>query len=276
MISASTRVAGVIGDPVRHSLSPLLHNAAYEALGLDWVYVAFEVPSGRAAAALDAAVALGLVGLSVTMPHKADAARRCDRLTAEAARLGAVNTVTVAPDGLLHGDSTDGEGFLRSLRAAGHDVAGARVLVLGAGGAARAVAAACAGAGAQVTVDGPASRRRTRRGGGVRRAARTVGGPRRPRRRRDGGRERDTPVGMAEPGTPLAPGAVGPGQVYVDLIYHPRETEMMVAAAAAGAEVVGGLGMLVHQAALQVERWTGRAAPLEPMRAAVDRALATR
>lgn len=275
MISASTRVAGVIGDPVRHSLSPLLHNAAYRALGLDWVYVAFEVPAGRATAALDAAAALGLVGLSVTMPHKADAARRCDRLTAEAARLGAVNTVTVGPDGLLHGDSTDGEGFLRSLRAAGHDVAGARVLVLGAGGAARAVAAACAGAGATVTVA-------ARRPDAARVAAETCGVQHAPWEARDGLAAaaavvvNATPVGMAEPGTPLAPGAVGAGQVYVDLIYHPRETEMMVAAAAAGAEVVGGLGMLVHQAALQVERWTGRDAPLQPMRDAVERALAAR
>lgn len=275
MISAATRVAAVIGDPVRHSLSPLLHNAAYRALGLDWVYVAFEVPAGRAPAALDAAVALGLVGLSVTMPHKADAARRCDVLTPEAARLASVNTVTVLPGGRLEGDSTDGEGFLRSLREAGHDVAGGRVLVLGAGGAARAVAAACEQAGAAVTIT-------ARRAAAARAAAAAIGVDDAPWEARPGLAAaatfvvNATPVGMSEPGTPLPPDSLGAGQVYVELIYHPAETAMMAAAAAGGAKVVGGLGMLVHQAALQVERWTGASAPLDPMREAATRALAAR
>ena len=93
-ISGATRVAGVIGDPVRHSLSPVLHNAAYLELGLDWVYVAFEVPDGATRAALDAVRALGLAGLSVTMPHKSAAAACCDELSADASALRSVNTVS--------------------------------------------------------------------------------------------------------------------------------------------------------------------------------------
>jgi len=135
VISAATRVAGVIGDPVRHSLSPRLHNAAYRALGLDWVYVAFEVADGEAAAALDAVRAFGLVVLSVTMPHKTAVAERCDELTPAAAALRSVNTVTPLDDGRLAGDSTDGAGFLRSLADAGVDSSGVTALVLGAGGA---------------------------------------------------------------------------------------------------------------------------------------------
>jgi shikimate dehydrogenase len=140
-------VAGVIGDPVTHSLSPALHNAALKELGLDWAYVAFPVPTGHARAAVAAMADLGIRGLSVTMPHKADAAAACHRLNAVAARLGVVNTVTNV-SGELVGDSTDGGGFVDSLADQGWYPAGKRCLVLGAGGAARAVVLALAEAGA--------------------------------------------------------------------------------------------------------------------------------
>src|SRR5205823_1468842 len=111
-LSGHTRVVGVIGDPVAHSLSPALHNAAFEALGLDWVYVAFPVPRGRAAEAVAAVPALGLAGFNVTMPHKEDVAAACDELTPDAAALRSVNTVVAGPAGRTRGDSTDGPGFL--------------------------------------------------------------------------------------------------------------------------------------------------------------------
>src|SRR5262249_23273666 len=142
----------VIGDPVRHSLSPRLHNAAYRALGLDWVFAAFEVPAGRAPAALEAARVFGFVGLSVTMPHKTAMAELCDDVTPDAAALRSVNTGVVGADGHCVGPSTDGPGFLRSLDDAGVDVSGRAVLVLGGGGAARAVARALGGACAHVQV----------------------------------------------------------------------------------------------------------------------------
>ena len=114
-VDANTTLVGVMGHPVRHSLSPALHNAAYAALGLDWVYVAFPVPAGQGAAAVAAMRTLDLAGLSVTMPHKADVVGGLDRLGPTAARLGVVNTISwrTSPDGWeLEGDSTDGAGLI--------------------------------------------------------------------------------------------------------------------------------------------------------------------
>ena len=146
-VDSHTTLVGVIGHPVRHSLSPLLHNTAFAALRLNWTSLAFEVPPGQVAGAQRDA-ALGLAGLSVTMPHKADAAALVDERSAVAAALGAVNCV-VNEDGRLRGENTDGAGFLASLaRGADFDPAGKRCLILGAGGAARAVTLALAGAGA--------------------------------------------------------------------------------------------------------------------------------
>jgi shikimate dehydrogenase len=284
-ISGSTRVAGVIGDPVRHSLSPALHNAAYRELELDWVYAAFEVPEGATGAALDAMRVLGFVGLSVTMPHKTVAAECCDDLTPDAAALQSVNTVRVDDRGRLAGDSTDGEGFLRSLRDAGHEPAGVPALVLGGGGAARAVALALGRAGAHVTV----CARKPPAGAA---AARLAGGASAPWDLREAVAAQSavvvnaTPVGMAPSGAsvvtgaangpdlPVPPNVLGPGQVCIDLVYHPRDTPLLQAARERGAAVVDGLGMLVHQAALQVEAWTGRSAPIAAMRAAAEAALA--
>jgi len=270
VITAATRVAGVIGDPVRHSLSPNLHNAAYRALGLDWVYVAFAVPDGAAADALAAMRAFGLAGLSVTMPHKSAVASLCDTRSPVAAALRSVNTVSPEPDGGLAGDSTDGAGFLRALADAGAGAAGRRALVLGGGGAARAVAYALAHEGARVTV----AARRARTAADA--AALADGTAISWDDRADAAAEADlvvnaTPIGMAgDAALPLSAEVFGAGHVVVDLVYEPRETPLLSAARARGARIVPGLGMLVHQAALQVERWTGRAAPIDAMRASVE------
>jgi shikimate dehydrogenase len=273
VISAATRVAAVIGDPVRHSLSPVLHNAAYRALDLDWVYVAFEVPAGGTAGALAAVRSLGLAGLSITMPHKTAAADGCDELSSDAAALHSVNTVTPIPGGGLWGESTDGDGFLRSLRDAGIDPAGRDAVVLGAGGAARAVVLALARAGATVTVT-------ARRESAAAQAAQldpsiaTCAWGARP----DAARAATlivnaTPIGMGDDASPLAPDVVQAHHVVVDLVYHPIETALLRAARARGATALDGLRMLVHQAALQVERWTGQVAPVAAMRAAAVEAL---
>jgi shikimate dehydrogenase len=135
-LSGATRLAAVIGDPIRHSRSPAIFNAAFAAAGLDWAYLAFEVPAGGAAGALDAVRALGIEGLSVTMPHKSDVAELVDECSPQAERLGAVNCVVRRGDRLV-GHNTDVAGFVASLRAdAGFDPAGRRCVVLGAGGAA--------------------------------------------------------------------------------------------------------------------------------------------
>jgi len=273
VISGGTRVAAVIGDPVRHSLSPVLHNTAYRELGLDCVYVAFDVPDGHAAAALEAARALGLVGLSVTMPHKTAAADACDHLTEHAAALRSVNTVTVE-QGKLIGSSTDGPGFLRALADAACDPTGAVVLVLGSGGAARAVALALGSAAAHVQVA-------ARRPDAAATTAALAGGEAVAWDDRAAAAieaaivVNATPIGMGDdPTVAVAVDALHPGQVVADLVYHPLATPLLREAAARGAAVVDGLGMLVHQAALQVEQWSGQRAPVPAMRAAAEGVLA--
>ena len=262
----------MIGDPIAHSLSPLLHNAAFDALGLDWVSVAFPARAGSAVDALTGMRALGIAGLSVTMPHKRDAFRCVDETTDVARRLEAVNCVSLR-DGVLVGDSTDGEGFLAALRrAVGFDPLGRRCLVIGAGGAARAVTLALAGAGAAEVV----VVNRTRAHGEA--AAALAGAVGRVGSDADAATAdlvvQATPVGMAGGGMdysdelPLDPGALRAGQVIADLVYHPLETPLLRAAKARGARPVTGLGMLVHQAALAVERWTGLGVPVEAMWAA--------
>ena len=270
----------MIGDPVAHSLSPQLHNAAFDAMGIDWVSVAFPVPAGRGAAALAAMGALGIAGLSVTMPHKDDAFAAVDETSDVARRLGAVNCVTRRGE-VLVGDSTDGAGLLESLRrACGFDPRGRRCLVVGAGGAARAVVLALADAGASEVVV------LNRTPGRARRAAELAGGAGRVGARGDvPGAElvvQATPLGMArEAGAggdagaggalPVDPAGLHGGQVVVDLVYHPLETPFLRAAAARGAQAVSGLGMLVHQAARALELWTGQAVPVEAMWAAAER-----
>jgi shikimate dehydrogenase len=284
--TATTRLAGVIGDPVGHSLSPALHNAAFEALGLDWVYVAFPVPAGQGGAAVTAMRTLGLSGLSVTMPHKADAARAVDRLTPVAERLGVVNTVIVGDDELV-GDSTDGAGFVDALAQEGFDPDGRRCVVLGSGGAARAVALALAAAGAAAVI---VVGRRPEAAA----ACASLAGPAGRVGTVDEVAGADlivnaTPVGMDRPGfgggegtglalLPLGLDAerVGPGQFVADLIYAPAVTPLLTAAGRQGAMAVNGLGMLLHQAGRQIQAWTGLAPPLDVMAAAVLAALELR
>ncbi len=271
MIGAGTRVAAVIGSPVRHSLSPRLHNAAFEQLGLDWVYLAFEVAAGRAPAALDAMRTLGISGLSVTMPHKEAVAAAVDALDPTARALRSVNTVVAQPDGTLVGYSTDGDGLMASLRAAGVAVVGRSVCVLGGGGAARAICDALArvGAASVVVVNRTPAAAEVAAALAVSNGVLigSVGG------------SRDianadlvinaTSVGMAGDELPCDASLLHAGQVVVDIVYHPRETALLRAAKAAGATTVEGLGMLVHQAALQQQLWHGAMPDVAVMTAAV-------
>jgi shikimate dehydrogenase len=267
----STRVAAVIGDPIRHSRSPAIHNAAFAATGLDWVFVAFEVPAGQGSAAVKAVRTLGLGGLSVTMPHKQEAAWACDELTDDATALRAVNTVVLTDRGRLLGASTDGEGFLRAVRDEGAAVGdGTSALVLGAGGAARAITHALGRAGAHVTI---AARRKdaAESAAGLVRGARAL--------------VLDTcdpagfdvvvnatPLGMRGEEPPIDANRLNPLQFVVDTVYHPMETPLLATARARGVPCTNGLGMLVHQAALAFEMWTGLDAPLDAMRAAAEAA----
>jgi shikimate dehydrogenase len=277
--SAASTVVAVIGDPIAHSLSPLLHNTAFAHLELDWVSVGFQVPAGAAASALGGVRGLGLAGLSVTMPHKAAVVELVDELTPIAKRLGAINCV-INRGGHLVGTNTDGRGFLAALqRGTGLDPAGKRCVVVGAGGAARAVILALSEAqAAQIVVV-------ARRPEAAAAAALLAG----PAGRVGSAREAPeadlvvnaTPIGMtggqAGSHVPLVPAEVlGTGQIAVDLVYEPAETEWMLGAARSGALVLGGLGMLVHQAAAQLALWTELDPPIEAMWEAAAAARAAR
>jgi shikimate dehydrogenase len=274
-MGAETLVAGVIGTPIRHSLSPALFTAAFAACDLDWTYLAFEVAEGDAVAAMAGVRALGLEGVSVTMPHKAAVLAGLDQVDEVATALGAVNCV-VRRGSTLVGHNTDGAGFLDSLRLdEGIEVQGARCLVLGAGGAGRAVAHALGRAGAaSITI---ANRDRGRAV-----AAADLAGVHGAVGSADQAGAADlvvnaTSLGMGgDERLPLDPALLRGGQVVVDLVYHPADTPLLRAAEAAGARAVGGLGMLVHQAGHAFRHWTGQEPPLDAMRAGAERALEER
>lgn len=265
-------LVGVAGHPIDHSLSPRLHRAAFEALGLDWDSRGFDVERGGGASLLETMRNLRIRGLSVTMPLKEELATLVDVLDPQAQLLGSVNCL-VLEEGRIEGCSTDGPGLLAALaHARQFEVIDKRVVVIGAGGAARAVAAAC---GAQGAAEVSVVARRPERAAGV---AMLAGGVGRVGSPIDASRAdviiETTPVGMA--GTPtqhdaslVDPDLLGAGQLAVDLVYHPRRTLWLEMAARNGAATEGGLGMLVHQAALQIERWTRSPAPVAAMWAAV-------
>jgi shikimate dehydrogenase len=276
-VEGTTRLAGVIGWPARHSLSPVIHNAAFEALGLDWAYVPLPVPPDQLAAALAGLRALGFAGANVTMPHKTEAAERIADLSDDAGLLRAVNTIVVGPEGLA-GHNTDAPGFDRFLRRdAGFDPTGRSALLLGAGGVARACALALARGGLaslEVAV------REAARASELRAVLEGLGTavtvvP-------FDGAERSrvdlvinaTPLGARGESLPLP--ALGPEVLVVDLLYRPSVTPLQAVARAAGARAFGGLGLLLHQAALSFELWTGQTPSLEVMSAAALASLADR
>jgi shikimate dehydrogenase len=270
----------VLGWPVAHSLSPTMFTAAFEVLGVDERYVALPVAPEDV---LDVLARLGLGGArgaNVTVPHKLAVMPACDVLTEEARLVGAVNTLTWE-DGRLEGHNTDAIGLAAALR---EDIGGLEeqpVVLIGTGGAARAAAVALARAGARLNIVG----RDPQRAGALATVA-----------TRAGGRVLDvvdiaddaalaavirwsrlvlnaTSVGLAGERLPSACEELGPDHVAYDLIYRPAPTPFLAAAIAGGAQAFGGLGMLVHQAAAALERWTGLAAPVAAMRARVEDAL---
>lgn len=268
-IGGRTRLAGVIGWPVAGSLSPVIHNAAFAAVDLDWAYVPLAVPPGRVAEAVAGLRALGFAGANVTMPHKTEVAHVVDRLSDDARLLDAVNTISVGPD-LVDGANTDAPGFERFLRLdAGFDAAGRRGLVFGAGGAARACALALGRAGVAELV---VAIREPERGIALTRLAREIPVEVRVVPIADAASQRvdlvvnATPLGRTGETLPHPP--LRAGMVVVDLLYRPAVTPLMAAAREAGAGAFGGLGLLLHQAALSFELWTGQEPPMPVMSAA--------
>jgi shikimate dehydrogenase len=250
-----------------------MHNAVFAASGLDWRFVAFDVVPGGAAAAIAAMRTLGIGGFAVTMPHKFDAASAVDEIDVAARSLRSVNTVTLREDGSTFGASTDGQGFVDSVTAAGFDVTDARVVVLGAGGAARSIIDALGRAGVQdiAVVNRTASNAaaaaelapmaRLGSTGDLEAATLLVN---------------TTSVGMGSRDLPLEAGLLHARLAVADIVYHPLETALLAAARSIGAMAIDGLGMLVHQAVLQQRLWTGQTPDPAVLRAAAEAELARR
>jgi len=266
-LSRRTRVYGVIGDPIGHSLSPLLHNTAFHAGKFDAVFVPFLVRNLREF--LRAMKAFAVAGLSVTIPHKETILRLLDDCDPLAARIGAVNTVVVRGGGQLYGYNTDYVGALRSLERRVR-LAGSRVLLFGAGGAARAAAFALAQAGSIVCI----CARRPERAAALARAA---GGQMVAR----AALKQEffdaivncTPIGMyPKGGSPLSSAELN-CRVVMDMVYRPRETDLLRAARRKGLAIISGLEMFLAQGFAQYEIWTGERAPENLMRRAVVSAL---
>jgi shikimate dehydrogenase len=263
-IGGSTRLAGVIGWPVSHSRSPQMHNAAYAALGLDWVYVAMPVPPEHLAEAIRGLPALGLAGVNVTIPHKQSVIALCDELSPLAERSGSVNTITVGPGLRLRGDTTDGLGLMDAIG----PPAGKSALVLGAGGAARSAVAALVDAGLAVQVS-------ARRAGAAADLARDLGAEAVPwlPERAASLVVNATPVGQSGYAAelPLGELLLDAAEVVCDLVYRGdgAETGLIAAARRRGVRTVDGLDVLVGQGARSFRLFTGAQPPLDVMRAAV-------
>lgn len=279
MIAGTTRLYAVLGHPVAHSLSPAMHNANFASLGMDAVYAAFDVTPEDLPAVMPAMRRMGFGGVNLTIPLKGAALTLCDRLAPSATALGGVNTVVFGSAG-IEGHNTDGIGFLRSLATEARlDVAGRSVLVLGAGGAGRGLALACAGAGAaRIVLANRTASRCEEVASAIAGLAPSTTVERLPADARGWAAAavtceliiHATSQGMHPGESPvLPPAAFHRGQVLYDAVYTAPLTPIMQAAAAAGATVLNGLGMLLHQGAESFRIWTGREPDLQAMATAI-------
>ena len=276
--------AGIFGYPIRHSISPAMHNAAFESAGIDAVYEAWETASDDLAEGVSSLRGENYLGANVTVPHKQAVMEHLDEIDGLATRIGAVNTI-VNQNGRLLGSNTDALGFINSLKnEAGVNVSGLNVVLIGAGGAARAAAYALADAQAgeltiaNRTVERAESLATELRKTGVETVSCGISDP-------DSlsACERadlivnSTSVGMlhgpAEGESPIPASAISPGCVVYDMVYNPTRTPLLADAEISGARIVGGLPMLVYQGAAAWTRWTGREAPVEVMFEAAREAL---
>ncbi len=275
-VTGKTRVCGVIGDPIEHSLSPIMHNAAFEALGLDYVFLAFKVKPAYVADAVDGMRALNIRGLNVTMPHKKTVMANLDRIDLSAQIINSVNTI-LNKENLLFGFNTDGVGAVKALKENGVELKGRKVLLLGAGGAARAIAYAMAKEADELTVLNRTVKQAQALTKLLEKTAnkRIVAGSLSAEDIQQNLRDSDilinaTSVGMKPhpEESPVPPKLLRPNLSVMDIVYNPLETKLAKEAKAAGAKVVSGVEMLIYQGAASFEIWTGKSAPVEVMRKA--------
>jgi shikimate dehydrogenase len=275
-ITARTRICGLFGDPIEHSISPAIHNAAYKKLGLDYIYLPFQVTTKNLAGAVNAIRSLNLCGINVTIPHKIAVIPLLDELETTAEKIGAVNTIA-NDNGRLKGYNTDATGFLKALAEKDIKPAGKKVVILGAGGVSRAVSYVLAEQGAHIDI---LSRSKTPDN-----ATKLAENLSRDTKSSVQAIELDetnlkkflkqadilvnaTSVGM-HPDTDrtlVSSELLKPGLLVYDVIYNPEKTRLIQDAEKAGAVTIGGLDMLIWQAALAFQIWTGLEAPFDIMK----------
>jgi len=283
VISGKIRICGIIGDPLEHTMSPVMHNAAFREMGVDYLYVPFTVKKEKLGKAIEGMRALNIRGLNVTIPHKVAVIQFLDELDDLADKIGAVNTI-VNDDGVLRGYNTDATGFLQALLERGIEPRGKNVVVLGAGGASRAISFSLADRGAHLVILNRlleldwakelASRisqtftkevkalklDRENLAGALSKADILVNA---------------TSVGMSPniDETPVTSSLLKPDTIVFDTVYNPIKTRLQREAEEAGATTISGLDMLIWQGALAFELWTGLKAPVELMREEVIKVL---
>ncbi|MEM1659129.1 MAG: shikimate dehydrogenase [Candidatus Jordarchaeales archaeon] len=276
MIGGRTRVVGIIGDPVEHSLSPRMHNAAFEHLKLDYVYVPFRVSSNALKEAIEGVRALNIKGVNVTIPHKVSVIPLLDWVDEEALNIGAVNTI-VSEKGELKGYNTDGLGFLEALKEEGVKVSGIKAVLLGAGGAARAIAYSLAPIVSELVILNRTADKAISLSEELRRKGWSVRGGRLDEETLEKELKdtellvNATSVGMYPnvDETPVPREVLNSRLTVFDAVYNPIETRLLKDAKSVGAKVVNGVGMLVNQGAVAFKLWTGVNPPKEVMRRAV-------
>jgi len=283
VLSGKTKVCGIIGDPIGHTMSPLMHNAAFTRMGIDYLYVPFRVKKEELSQAIAGMRALNIRGLNVTIPHKVAIMPLMDKLDGLAERIGAVNTV-VNDDGVLTGYNSDASGFLQALRAGGVEPAGKKVVVLGAGGASRAISFTLAERGVHLVIlnrqlefawaeelAGQISQAFEMKVEALKLDEENLSSVL-------AGTDvlvNATSVGMSPDidETPVPGKLLKSGLVVFDIVYNPLKTRLLEEAEAAGAKTISGLDMFVWQGALPFELWTGLKAPVELMREEVMKVL---
>ncbi len=282
MISGKTKVCGVIGDPIEHTMSPVMHNAAFKELGLDYLYVSFRVRKEELGKAVESIRALNIRGLNVTTPHKVAIIPFLDELDPLVERIGAVNTI-VNDDGVLTGYNTDATGFLQALLDKGVKPEGKNTVILGAGGASRAISFILAERGTHLVIlnrllELDWAEELAQRISQVSEKVRALELNEKNLEMMLEGADiliNATSVGMSPDvdETPVPARLLKPALIVFDIVYNPIQTRLLKEAEAAGAQTIGGLDMLVWQGAIAFEKWTGRKAPLDLMKKEAIKAL---
>ena len=283
-ISGKTRVCGVIGDPIGHTLSPTIQNAAFNHLGLDFLFLAFHVKTADLEKAIRGMLGLGIHGLNVTMPHKNAVIKYIDEADSAATFLGSANTI-LNKDGTLSGFNTDGIGALNALRENGEDPSEKKVLSLGAGGAAKAIAFSLAQEAESLCILNRMPEKAIMLADALNRVfgKKIVGGALSPSTLQKNLQGADilvnaTSVGMHSTVNQslVEPEWLKPNFTVMDIVYNPVKTQLVKDAKAAGAKVVSGVEMLIYQGAASFKIWTGKSAPIKVMRKAALNELSSR